>query len=530
MEFPIKIPIRGSSRSASTRSPTMQAGIRLENDRLILALATPCSSSNEQSPLRYDIRLETIFCEDSRGWLGVDRMDSLRETLVKLRQQHSLGQRPIALSLSGDHCVTRINSGTTEQVDSALEAVAERVPRYLQLGPGGKLVGQAREVIAPGMEHALTAVGNSALLNSLLQCLEQAGLRVAWMEPSLVSLARLVGLSGADQEEPVVIADSFGESWEVGISYRGRLMLDYRPAAAHDSNAFAEAIEQHLSRLQRFCGRHRGMDADTLRQVFVGGDEEKVTAVKSYLTSRLGKDSMTARALLMDGASLGRHGIMLANVNSTESDGFAGIAAILPMMKAMDTSIVPDLFERVRGNGPVSRWQRHWRCWWPLLAASLLIGLGYVLVKSTGRETGEVLAKREFIETQMRMSDARMSRLQAQRQFVSHLQSIEQQTFAPRMDEVTKRIASCLPISTYIRRIHMDGEGRVHLDAYSSLESDVYEVLGHLRGIPQVTQISLLGTMPDVEQGGSQFDIRLGWAEPSYTDDQPNTLELPADA
>ena len=99
---------------------------------------------------------------------------------------------------------------------------------------------------------------------------------INWVEPSLVSLARLVGRSGIAGDRPVLFADGTGQQWDVGIACVGRLLLDYRPASATTEKSFRDALKAHLSRLRRFCERHRGIASGSLDQLLLCGGGEKL--------------------------------------------------------------------------------------------------------------------------------------------------------------------------------------------------------------------------------------------------------------
>ncbi|MGI9473204.1 MAG: hypothetical protein ACR2NZ_16805 [Rubripirellula sp.] len=72
-------------------------------------------------------------------------------------------RQPVAVSLDGDFCVTRVTKGTSDEVDVELSMQSDRVPRYLQLGLGEKVTGSVRKKIAPTVEYAVTGVVNRSL-------------------------------------------------------------------------------------------------------------------------------------------------------------------------------------------------------------------------------------------------------------------------------------------------------------------------------------------------------------------------------
>ncbi|MEO9591901.1 hypothetical protein, partial [Rhodopirellula bahusiensis] len=326
-------------RSAYAPMVDRSVALRIEDDRLMLVIASKSADAVQLNEPADEMIVDQVRCSDPSGWINSGRWTEMVEALSKLKQRHQIGDSPVAVSLSGDFCVTRISVGTVEDVDRDLAALAGRIPRYLQLGPGGKVTGHTRETIGPGMEHALTAVGNRVRLQNLYEVFRMCDVEIAWVEPSLVSLSRLIGWLRLDNHAPVLIADSFGRSWEVGISFQGRLLLDYRPAAARDGSEFADAIDHHLERLQRFCQRHRGMSDHRLDQLFVGGGVDKVTPVVRRFAND-SKLSVSAIDLTTAAWKIERNKVdsgeeedaTVCEVPVVETDTVAVMAAVLPLI------------------------------------------------------------------------------------------------------------------------------------------------------------------------------------------------------
>ena len=80
-------------------------------------------------------------------------------------------RQQVAVSLDGDFCVTRVTMGTAEEVDRELEMLADRIPRYLQLGPGEKVTGRSRIKIEGNIEYSVTGVVNRSLIQLLYETL-----------------------------------------------------------------------------------------------------------------------------------------------------------------------------------------------------------------------------------------------------------------------------------------------------------------------------------------------------------------------
>nr|WP_233215676.1 hypothetical protein [Rhodopirellula bahusiensis] len=503
-------------RSAYAPMVDRSVALRIEDDRLMLVIASKSADAVQLNEPADEMIVDQVRCSDPGGWINSGRWTEMVEALAKLKQRHQIGDSPVAVSLSGDFCVTRISVGTVEDVDRDLAALAGRIPRYLQLGPGGKVTGHTRETIGPGMEHALTAVGNRVRLQNLYEVFRMCDVEIAWVEPSLVSLSRLVGWLGLDNHAPVLIADSFGRSWEVGISFQGRLLLDYRPAAARDGSEFADAIDHHLERLQRFCQRHRGMSDHRLDQLFVGGGVDKVTPVVRRFAND-SKLSVSAIDLTTAAWKIERNKVdsgadedaTVCEVPVAETDTVAVMAAVLPLITNPELPKT-DLLQEIRRDRGKSLVRRIASTYWPVAAAMVLLMSGFALVANERSRSDRQSQQRDFVETQMRQTQVRMSGVQEMREFVTHLQTIESKTFSPHVNQIVTQMAQCLPAQTRLRSMVLDSERHIHLEGWTAQENDIYDVISYVRRVPEINQVALLGTNASADDDGLVFQIRLG--------------------
>lgn len=505
-------------RSTNGSLTDRRVALRIEDDRLMMVIASHSAEAIQLSEPADEMLVDQIRCSDPKGWINSGRWIEMAEALSELKQRHQIGDDPVAISLSGDFCVTRISVGTVEDVDRDLSALAGRIPRYLQLGPGGKATGHMRETIGPGMEHALTAVGNRVRLQNLYEVFRMCDVEIAWLEPSLVSLARLTGWLGLDRHAPVLIADSFGQSWEVGISFEGRLLLDYRPAAARDGKEFAEVIDHHLERLQRFCQRHRGMSDHQLDQLFVGGGVDKVNPVVQHFANN-SKLSVSAIDLQSASWKIDRHRNHSADdlkatscdVPLAASDTVAVMAAVLPLIVDQEMP-KPDLLQQIRRDRGQSFVRKMTGTYWPIAAAACLLMLGFAMVANERARADHQRQQREFVETQMRQTQVRMASVREMREIVTHLQTIESKAFAPGVHQLVTQMAQCLPAQTRLRSMVLDSDRQIHLEGWTAQENDIYDVISYVRRVPDINQVALLGTNASADDDGLIFQIRLGMA------------------
>src|SRR6056297_490404 len=319
----------------SNQDADRRFGLRIENHLLRVAIATPGDGGG------YDIDIDAIHCDRPDGWLNPAARDDLVAGLTELVERHGMRRHQVVASLDGDFCVTRITTGNPREVDAELETLATRIPRYLQLGPGEKVTGSSRSRLEPMVDYAITGVANRTVVEAVYDAFRASDLEVSWLEPSLNSLSRLVGHAGLCQEAPVLIADGTGRQWDVGIAHEGRLLLDYRPAAANTDEGFRAALENHLQRLRRFCQRHRRLKTGELQDLLLCGSTEK-----SQRAVNLFDESRNIRASILEIPEIA--GLYRVAESARRHGASAAVATVLPLLIGTPVEEVPDLFDHVR--------------------------------------------------------------------------------------------------------------------------------------------------------------------------------------
>jgi hypothetical protein len=416
---------------------------------------------------RYRLEIDDIKCAAESGWLTASSASILAESLEKLVERHDMRRGKVAVSLDGDFCVTRVAMGTTEEVDHELAMLADRVPRYLQLGPGEKVTGSSRLRIASRVDYAVTGVVNRNLIQMVYDALRSVDIETTWVEPSLVSVSRLVGEAKIGGECPVMIADGTGQQWDVGITCAGRLLLDYRPAAATTEEALRDALDGHISRLRRFCHRHRKIVSGELSQLLLCGSGQKLDRAVETLGDRLG---IEANVLQVPDLNL------LYQIDEADRDArcVPAIATVLPLLTGVEASDVPDLLTEVR-RAPDMPWHRYLlRCGWPAAAALVVLCISFGLVASLRRQAARFAKQREHMETVLQATQARFSQLAAARELTDHLQTVQEKTKEADWIVMFEQITQSLPAVVRLSEIRVESDGGIHLEGLVLDETAVY--------------------------------------------------------
>ena len=471
-------------------------GLRIESHGVQAAIATPVKGH------RFELQFDEVTCPLTSGWLTASGSAELTSALETLVERYDMRRHAVAVSLDGDFCVTRVTMGSPDQVEHGLEMLADRIPRYLQLGPGEKVTASARSKIEPGLDHAVTGVVNRSIIQIIYDALRSIDVDVMWVEPSLVSVARLSGEAQAFSGKPILIADGMGKQWDVGIACSGRLLLDYRPAAANSSDGLCEVLDSHYARLKRFCLRHRGLATGELNDLLICGDQEKTQDVLQRLeaTSRWTPSVLRVPSLpdLFD-----------IDANDRISRNVPAVATVFPLLVGTRTDDVADLLESVRRAPDLSLTQKLIYQCWPIAVACLVLLIAYGLVSSERRRHAGDGQGRAGLQAEIIATQVKQARLSRDREHLNHLQHIADRLVEPHWDQMFDQITQSLPSTVKLREFRVDGGTLILMEGSSLDETDIYELLNSLRRLPLVTQVALKGTAPDSETQTTRFTVQL---------------------
>ncbi len=497
------------SATGSTSAPQQRVyGLRIAENLLQLAVATPDSSGV------FDLQIDEVIAESPNGWFSTPGAPDLRQALNLLAARWEMRRKPVAVSLDGNFCVTRIAMGQPNRVDEDVRTVNNRVQRYLSLGPGEKIVGRSREQLAPGVDYAVTAVVNRVLMEEAYEALRSANLNISWVEPSLVSIARLLGRSGNGDAPPVLIADCSGGQWDIGIAHQGRLLLDYRPAAARSAAGLREALLGHVERLRRFCDRHRAVAAGDLHDLLLCGS---ASTVQEALRAFEHQTTLCARVMDVPPAP----NLYRLPADDMQVDRTAAVAAVLPLLDNTCEDSIPDMLVGVRRESELSRSSQ-----WLRLAAPLLLAAAILLplwtLTSRERQQLEVIHSLTCdIEDQLTDAQTRFQSLVARRTLVQHLQRIEDTTRERDWDQLFMQVARCLPPEAKLNELRWQSGHDLILDGTLNDEAMIFDIIGYLRRLPDIREVALQGTSSNGTSGQTRFEIRLS-TRPARPAQPPN--------
>lgn len=507
-----------TSRSHSG-SPALRPlfGLRLEDLVLQLTIARPMADG------RYELSFDKMDSPPDQGFLTGGNSGPLIAALEQFCERHGFQRGTVAVSLDGDYCVTRVTSGTQDEVQRDLGMLAGRVPRYLQLGPGKKVTGGVQSEIESGMFYAATSVGNGELIEMIYDALAKFDLNVVWVEPSLNGLARLVGHDARYQSQPVLIADGTGRRWDVGVVNGGRLLLDYRASNSDTIDGIFAALDGHLERLRRFCHRHRKLASGNIEHMLVCGNDSKV-------------DDAVATLGRLDGIETRRLGVPdLSSLFTTREplcdDQVTAVAAVLPLVLNTPQDQVPDLLEQVRRPPRASLLHRTAAVAWPMVAAvfMVIVTTGWREVEYRRFEAAD--AGRSVMESELNSTQVQFAKLASSRRRLQNLARIEALTSAHDWGQLSQQLFQCLSPSTKLNSFVVSGKDDVSINGETIDDASLYDLIGSIRQIAGVREVALKGTTPAEGSYGSQFvlEVKLTpFAVPAHLDG--DSVESPHDS
>lgn len=422
------------------------------------------------------------------------------------------------LSLAGDYCVTRVVTGAEEHVRHELAELEARSELYISLGHGPKaLAGSIRQIDAR-QRHALLSVVNQRTLDTLSDAAAEAGMKLERIEPALVSLCRLLGKMQADTTSPVLVMHVGEKGADVGISHRGVLLLDYRPAGAESAAELGAIVIRHLARLQRYCQRYARVSGAKLDRVYISGSPEQAAAVEQAIREQ---DDLTVH--------------VLNDVQQVEAAWqWSGTAPAWSLAVPLGLTLLeqvddrqqssPNLLERLRraARVPLSRTLRPLVL--PLAASLALVALSWLGVWYQSARCGKLEALASEVTSAARDVRLQQTRIAQSQDLAQQYATVAAGLGEVRLADIAQHLAQALPDDVWLETITLEASGRLTLTGGSYSEDGIYEFAKHLGRVPKLTNVAVDGTRPaQFPQGnGTQFDIHGELSAMSAQEDHSN--------
>ncbi|GAB5405535.1 MAG: hypothetical protein Aurels2KO_37660 [Aureliella sp.] len=446
------------------------------------------------------------FGEDSgprnSDWTGRE----LHSSLAELVERYKLNGQAVSVVLGGTPCVTRALFGENANVDAGVEEVRERAHRYLSLGRGDKISAYSETAIDAKRKRAWLTVAHRDVVDTVASAVSSAGLRLVRLEHSLVSLCKGIGESGLDSESPILLLrQQFGRP-EIAVSYRGELLLDYRPSSVdmeewtgQIDDCAIHVLSKHIKCIRRFLFPQTPREAGELSSVYFVGHLSPSEDAVSLLEEDYGLDAhwLSAEALL---PGLDEDAVSAA----TDAIPAAWIARDKPSAE----SVAIDLMDSLRNNRSICI-KTIAATFWPIAATLLLlVGLqAWAIVEQRGVTSAQAKldelnpARLEFTRTRGQL--AKLERYQ------KNTQVLRNGIDPPDWNNIIKFVGRALPQGTWLNDVKIQHDASITLVGASFTNDGIYDYVQLLQDSGLFEYVTLEGTTQSRFASGPavQFEI-----------------------
>ncbi|MCH8922963.1 MAG: PilN domain-containing protein [Planctomycetes bacterium] len=455
---------------------------------------------------------------DAASMLSDQGERELRAGMKAIVSQEKLHGQRVSLAFNGDFCVTRVLTGSADEVRRELAQLEERSSLYLSLGTGPKALAASVRQIDVRHQHALLTVANKKTLETIVSAVNQLGIEIDTIEPSLVALSRCVGRIGRDASRPVLIVMLNESGVELGITYQGQLILDYRPGGRSAKEGVAMIVTNHLARLQRYCQRHYGYTEGQLDHVILCGTDDAIAPVRMDLER---EEHITVEVL------------DLADVDADwefaeETIGSEVSAALGVCLFAGDASTprdAPNLMEQLRAEKKTRLLPALAKTAWPV-AASIAVALGLFMLTVHEGHRNTMIANRlsEYETSKLRAGRLKSEMMHAD-QKAAQFSALENELSNPAWSEALSHVGHCMPNDVWLERFDAAGDGTVTMSGSGYTDDAVYELVRWLQQAPGISGVSLEGTRTGSGRTGRviKFDVHCKFTDQAAASGQGDT-------
>lgn len=450
------------------------------------------------------VTMESIVWRKSAASLDSDLgMQELTAAFKQLASKFKLHNHTVQFALNGDFCVTRVVTGKADQVRQQLHELEERSSSYFLLGHGPKTFGRCIREVDAKQQHALLSIVNQRILTKLIDSATRAGMKADVVEPSIVASCRLLGYLGGDHDEPALVIQVGQRTVELAVTYRGQLLLDYRPSGHDAKTSVADIVSRHLGRLQRYCDRYVQFSRGRINRVFLIGENETVPGLAKKFNERT-----ELRATVIDQEFCLCHSDLVLDASAAE--GMTALGSCIRTQSTGPQQLTPNMLERVQLYSGEPLFAAFARAFWPAAAALIIAGGTWMAALYEYRGCCVLEDQLEVYEPQLQHAHLLRLRLIDRRTRIEHLEAIDSALENTPWHSITQTIGQCLPNDVWLQSLVVDRDQKITITGAALSEDGVFELVGHLRKYPTVERVALQGTEVGRFRAGpvTQFSIQ----------------------
>ena len=411
----------------------------------------------------------------------------LTEALRTLISEERLVGAKVRVALGGEYCVTRVITGSTDDVRREFAELEERSLRYLTLGPGPKALAGHTQQLDARHQHALLAVTNQRTLDHLMQATNALALQVETIEPSLIALSRAQSHLNTTCDDACLIIQLDEDVAELGICHKGRLLLDYRPGGHTNADNVADVVSLHLSRLQRYVERSHSYLESPIRHIYLAGDIDAVARAKKQFAKLPAFDVHVFEPADIDMAW--KHAGEVPG-----SDLAAALGTAMTLYSESTEQPGPNLIERALARHRAPMRPILIRSAIPFAAVLLVAVLLFGLRISQWREKASLEAELDSLAPACARATELRLKLGAADRKLGQLQDLDKHLPQPGWQEIFNHIGQSMPDDVWLDRLSVRDGLSASLSGASYTDEGVYGFVGYLKQVPDIAEIALEGT------------------------------------
>jgi hypothetical protein len=319
---------------------------------------------------------------------------------------------------------------------------------------------------------------------------------------------------GGDNTAPAIIIEPNDRGIDLGISYRGQLLFDYRPGGVGSRETIVQIVEQHLERIQRYCSRFFRFAGGQLNRVYLVGNPEDVEQVRyQFMSSR----RLTAE-VINPTTTCGEWSFsdaLVANPFYVAPLGSALVDAERLKLPP-DERGFPDLMDAVRSGTRTPLWPLVRQHLWPVAAAGILGAIVYsgAFVKHT--QAGSVEDKLATIEAES--GSASMMRLEMEHLGIraQYLKQLDVELKALPVDELLAQVGKAKNnLAVCLDDVLISQDGTIVIGGRADTNDVMHQFDAGLKSIPLLRGPRIESALPitlPTSDDGVKFMIKAKFA------------------
>ncbi|MCA9123230.1 MAG: PilN domain-containing protein [Planctomycetaceae bacterium] len=494
-------------KNSKRKLPNIKVAIEVQRSKLTLVVAK--QNGDKLGEIRGH---HVAWLQEAESLRSEDGVRELTAALTMLVAKEKLAGAIAYVALGSELCVTRVAAGENESLRAEMRNLRDRSNQYLLLGAGEKATAESTRAIDAKHSQTWLTVANKGTLDNVVTAIQDAGLVVELVEHSLVAMCRAVGRTGRDRDRPVIAIDINERGVDLGVSYRGQLLFDYRPGGIDSKERIGEIVSRHLDRIQRYCARQFRYATGNISEVLLCGNPEDLPQVaRQFAGSNLSAEIFDPKTVSPDSeyaASFTLNGHYVAPLGSL-------VIEQEQLDRPSSERGLPDLMDTYRSRLKEPLAPALLKAAWPI-AAMLLIAVG--IQGAASLEKGKAVASEEALAV-LAADQESVERMRLESEVsaaqIKCVETIIAGVEKPTYHKLIAAIGQSAPNGVWLESLRVDDEGRVSIQGPGRTDDMVFGFVEQLKKLPMLSDVTLQGQQPvQLQQGPAiRFDIKCKYVE-----------------